>query len=641
MVVSRVRLSRLASVAFVALCVAVPHSALAAELLVIQNVSTVQYPQVAVQIALPAALLADGTEPRFSVKENERTVEVVSATRAPETERPVDVVLAIDTSGSMKGAALASAKTAAAAFVDRMAPSSRVAVVAFSSRPRVVSRFTNNHAALKSAISGLSAGGETALYDALGSSADLAALGSRRSPSIVLLSAGGDTTSRTDLDSAIKRMRSLQIPVFTVSLPSSEADPRALQLISEQSGGRLVAVRDVGQLTSYYEGLAKQLQTRWIVLYRSARPSTKDLDIQVTAQSVGGKAQGATLLQNPLFATPLPITTGLTAIPKANMGVLTVTTILVYLAAALLVAALLLFFIKPRTGLEQLRFYDQLQSGVGELPEDAQADSNRLASRVIGAVDYVAGKRGMTRFVYERLELAGMSLRPVEYITGHILLVFGAGLLSQIVFGNVLVSLLLIVIATLAPMFYIGYRTKKRRKAFEEQLPDVLNLISGSLRAGWGMLQAIDLVAREMPAPVSTEFRRVETEARLGKPVEDALKSVSDRVDSEDFKWVVAAIAIQREVGGNLAEVLDIVASTIRDRAALRRQIDSLTAEGRLSMWILLLLPFLELMVLMLVNPRYMSLMYTTDQGLVMSAFGILLLIIGSVWMRKAIVVEV
>ena len=632
---------RLTTSAVLLICLALPNAAFGAATLVVQDISTAAYPEVAVHVALPAAMLSNNSDPRFSVKENGRAAAVISSKKAEATERPVDVVLAIDTSGSMEGEPLAAAKEAASAFVDAMGPSSRVAVIAFSSRPRVVSRFTDNHANLKKAIAGLEAGGETALYDALGTSADLAAASGRRSPSIVLLSDGGDTTSRTDLDSSVKRMRALRIPMFPVSLPSAEADVKALTLLARQSGGRLFTVNNLNELTAYYEALAEQLQTRWVVTYRSARPSTKDLDIAITARAGGIAATGAALLENPLYATPLPLSSGLKDIPAANTGVLTLTAILVYAAIALLVVAVLLLFVKPKTGIDQLRFYDQLKSGSEDLPDSAQSDPNRLAARVMGAVDYVAGKRGLTRLVYERLELAGMSLRPTEYMTGHIALVLGAGLLLQFIFGNVLVSLLGIAVATAAPMLYINHRIKQRRKAFEEQLPDVLNLISGSLRAGWGMLQAVDLVAREMPEPISTEFRRVETEARLGKPVEEALQSVATRVDSEDFRWVVSAIAIQREVGGNLAEVLDIVAHTIRDRAALKRHIDSLTAEGRLSAWVLLILPIVELIVLMTVNPRYMSLMYTTGPGLAMSASGILLLLIGSLWLRAAIRVEV
>ncbi len=139
---------------------------------------------------------------------------------------------------------------------------------------------------------------------------------------------------------------------------------------------------------------------------------------------------------------------------------------------------------------------------------------------------------------------------------------------------------------------FLDRKIAHRRSAFELQLPDVLNLIAGSLRAGWGLQQSVDLVVEQMAPPVSTEFSRAQTEIRLGRPVEEALGTVAERTQSEDFAWTVTAIGIQRDVGGNLAEVLDIVAATIRDRMSLKRQIAALTAEGRLSAWVLLILPF-------------------------------------------------
>ena len=127
--------------------------------------------------------------------------------------------------------------------------------------------------------------------------------------------------------------------------------------------------------------------------------------------------------------------------------------------------------------------------------------------------------------------------------------------------------------------------------------------MAGSLRAGWGLQQSVDLVVEQMAPPVSDEFKRAQTEIRLGRPVEDALETVAVRTQSDDFMWAVTAIGIQRDVGGNLAEVLDVVAATIRDRMALRRQISALTAEGRLSAWVLLILPFVLVTVALLREP--------------------------------------
>ncbi len=126
-----------------------------------------------------------------------------------------------------------------------------------------------------------------------------------------------------------------------------------------------------------------------------------------------------------------------------------------------------------------------------------------------------------------------------------------------------------------------------RADKLREQLPDVLTIMASSLRAGHRFLQSLDTVAKEITQPAASEFQRVVAEIRLGRPAEDALEALAERVGSPDFKWAVLAVNIQREVGGNLAEILDTVADTLRERAMLRRQIKVLTAEGRLSAWVL------------------------------------------------------
>jgi tight adherence protein B len=260
---------------------------------------------------------------------------------------------------------------------------------------------------------------------------------------------------------------------------------------------------------------------------------------------------------------------------------------------------------------------------------------------MVGVVDYVAGRGGFTGLVRQRLERAGLPLRPAEYITAHVALVVTAGVLAQILTGALGVSFIVVLLATLGPMLYLELKVHSRQTAFEEQLPQILNLIAGSLRAGWGLLQSVDMVVQETMPPASDEFRRVQTEARLGLPVEDALQAMADRVGSQDFSWAVSAIAIQREVGGNLAEVLDVVAATIRDRAALRRHVSALTAEGRISAVILLALPFVEGVFLYVVNPTYMRPMFTEPLGWMILGSGLLLLVIGSLWLVRAMRVEV
>jgi tight adherence protein B len=168
-----------------------------------------------------------------------------------------------------------------------------------------------------------------------------------------------------------------------------------------------------------------------------------------------------------------------------------------------------------------------------------------------------------------------------------------------------------------------------------------LQLIAGSLSAGYSMPQAIDTVVREGSQPISGEFNRALVEARLGVPMEDAMEGIADRMKSKDFAWVVMAIRIQREVGGNLAELLTTVSGTLRERETLRRQVKVLSAEGRLSAWILGLLPPVFALYLALAQPSYLKPLVTEALGWLLLAVGLVLLAVGALWMRKAVKVEV
>ena len=166
------------------------------------------------------------------------------------------------------------------------------------------------------------------------------------------------------------------------------------------------------------------------------------------------------------------------------------------------------------------------------------------------------------------------------------------------------------------PWAWLKRRRSKRLKAFNGSLADTLQLMSGSLSAGLSLAQSVDTIVREGNEPVTSEFKRVLVEARLGVHLEEALAGVSDRMESKDFSWVVMAIRIQREVGGNLAELLNNVSATLREREYLRRQVNTLSAEGRLSAWILGGLPPVFVLYLVLTKPGYVNPLFTTPIGL-------------------------
>ena len=616
--------------------------ALAADMLLgVQSVDTDDYPDVRVAVTVPAELLADGRAAAVTVSENGKPMEVLAEEQLAAPETPVDVVLAIDTSGSMKGESLEAAKRAARAFVEAMQSPNRVAIVAFSTSAVVASPFTDDDSALFTAIDGLTASGETAAYDSLIAAAGLAREPGANVKGVVFLSDGGDTMSRATLDDAVRQTRDAGVPVYAVSLPSYEADPAVLTTIASQTGGRQVAIDDIASLPDAYRTIAEEIQTSYVLVYRSEEPVTKDLEIEIQAVAGEDTASAVSVVANPRFGDEASDTGAVLTVAPADVLSLVGAVALIGFSVALLVLGIVLLVVRPRTTLDQMRFYEQLRGGAEGRAGADDATGDGLRQRMVGAVDYVASRRGLTGLARQRLERAGLPLRPAEYIAGHLLFVVIMGVFAQILSGSFPVAVIVVLLATLGPMLALDLQVRSRQAAFEEQLPQILNLIAGSLRAGWGLLQSVDMVVQETMPPASDEFRRVQTEARLGLPVEDALQAMADRVGSEDFAWAVSAIAIQREVGGNLAEVLDVVAATIRDRAALRRHVSALTAEGRISAIILLALPFVEGVFLYAVNPSYMRPMFTEPLGWVILGIGLLLLVVGSIWLVRAMKVEV
>jgi tight adherence protein B len=188
---------------------------------------------------------------------------------------------------------------------------------------------------------------------------------------------------------------------------------------------------------------------------------------------------------------------------------------------------------------------------------------------------------------------------------------------------------------------YLRIRHTRRLAAFNGQLAETLGLMAGGLQAGLSLPQAVDSVVKEGNEPMAGELRRALVEQRLGVDITDALDSVGERMSSEDFQWIVMAIRIQREVGGNLAEILHTVADTLREREYLRRQVRALSAEGRLSGYILTALPPGLLLYMMVANPAYVQPLYTTTVGFILLGAALVLLTLGGFAMKKLATVEV
>ncbi|HEX9066281.1 MAG TPA: type II secretion system F family protein [Streptosporangiaceae bacterium] len=268
--------------------------------------------------------------------------------------------------------------------------------------------------------------------------------------------------------------------------------------------------------------------------------------------------------------------------------------------------------------------------------------SGKLAGRAVGLMSRLLQHGDTEPRLARRLDHAGLGRPPAEWALLGVCVCAGLAAFFTIAFGNAAFGVIAGALTGWVTMrLVLSVKISRRRAAFDEQLPTVLQLVAGSLQTGLSLSQALDSVVREDTPPASGEFARALAEARLGVDLDVALDGVADRLNSADLRWVIMAIRIQRETGGNLAEVLRNTVATMRERAYLRRQVRSLSAEGRLSAYVLLALPFAVGGWLLYSNPSYMHPLFSTAFGLIMLAVASVLVVIGAFWMRNLINVEV
>lgn len=272
-------------------------------------------------------------------------------------------------------------------------------------------------------------------------------------------------------------------------------------------------------------------------------------------------------------------------------------------------------------------------------PDAVVRTSNGLTKLTDSAVAMINKrlKRGSGFLVdRDKLERAGLKSQPADF-----LLMMGAGAFVGAIIGFLLAGFFFAIVLLAAipagMMAYLSVCTSRRRAKFDEQLPDTIQMLTGSMRAGHSLLRAIDASARETDDPMSEELTRIVNETRIGRDLGDSMVDVADRTSSEDFSWISQAIEIHREVGGDLAEVLDHVGETIRDRNQIRRQVKALSAEGKMSAAVLMGLPIVLFFALILVNASYAKTFTSTVPGFMMLGAAGVMLTAGGFWLSRLI----
>lgn len=580
--------------------------------------------------------------PDLVVRENGEVVESTSPVRLDETQ-DFGIVLAIDTSASMEEAnAFQQAVAAAEEFVRAKESDDRVAVVGFASEVDVAADFTTDEDALIDAIGSLGIGGGTALYDAVRESVNLFE-GTDLVPNIVLLTDGGDTQSGTTEDAAASLLGSSNALLYALGIDSGDLALGPLDRLAGGTGGAVLSSADPGELAGFYadvqERLRRQFQTTFVSETDQEGPSTVTFTIGATSDEASFTPGAA--LSSPRQLEPVVVADndGISALQGPIF--LWIALLLVLIAVFGAVLAIGMSIVGDRRSLDRvLQPYSDGFVAPDEDDEDRLATS-AILQRAVALTGQFAERRGLLQRVEDMLERANLPLRAAEAIFFYLVAVLIVGVLGAVVTGAVAGGVVVLVIAALIPPAIVFFMADRRRAQFQEQLPDLLALLASTLRSGYSLMQGVEAAAQEVIEPTKRELQRVVTEARLGMPLEDALQNVALRMNSRDFEWAVMAIGIQRAVGGNLAELLDTVSETMRARDRLRRDIKSLTAEGRVSAFVLGILPIAIGFVIYALNPEYIQTLFDRGLGIVMLGAAGVLMVIGFGWMYKIIDIEV
>jgi tight adherence protein B len=284
---------------------------------------------------------------------------------------------------------------------------------------------------------------------------------------------------------------------------------------------------------------------------------------------------------------------------------------------------------------------DQFVSREIEKKDDADK-VERTPSVFTRSLDKAVADRGFAQNLSTQLARANLRLTPGEYLILTVTSILGTGLIAYIVMHrNLILTFGGLVLGFFLPRFYVKFRQGKRLKEFNNQLGDAINLLANGLRSGYSLLQAMDAVGSEMPPPMSEEFQRVVREIGLGLSNERAMNNLLRRIPSDDLDLMITAINVQHEVGGNLAEILETISHTIRERIRIKGEIKVLTAQGMISGYVISFLPIGLGLVLYAMNPTYIGAMFQEPCGWAMIAVGTISTTVGFIAIRKIVNIDV
>ena len=555
-----------------------------------------------------------------------------------------EVIVVIDNAEALGNATVQLAKAGLSHLMPGEGPTSSLGVISTGGKVVVEAGPTANGTTIVTGLDGIHPTGTSYTWDGVARAADLL---EERSPdstgTVVLFTASASAPTGAPATVASSALQRAGVRLDVIALPQGADVGTVGEMVAER-GGSLDLINSDEDLDAAFAKVARSLEGRFELTF----PATQESGSVVPMTLKSGSAA------TELSFTPGAVRTGsfgLAPITDTGSGGFFSSSLVKWLGLILGVVAVMLILwtiltmVLPSESnlVSRLEVYDEsygAEEDSADLPDSGQA-TVPIIRRAVELTGEMAERRGLLDKLETKLERANLPLRAAEAMFFSAAATLILVILTYVLTGSLFMTLVAGALAVVVPLALLQFRIRKRQKAFVALLPDMLTLLAGTLKAGYSVAQGFESVSGEIDEPMGRELRRVVTETRLGRPLEEALEAVAERMGSDDFAWAVMAISIQREVGGNLAELLTTVADTMTQRERLRREVATLTAEGRLSAIIIGLLPPGIAGALFVLNPDYIGGLFQPGLGYGLLAASLVSMFIGFAWMKKTITIEV